>query len=157
VTASISAPDVEVIDIDDDKMQSIDTKQSEFLLAFNESKDLMVENLHRYEESYLKQKVTQKDFDDFKRYRRTLTKWYSTCQRLKNKLTETTRSNEYLKMQFSISPAASKIRVVANLNTHEIRLKRLSPIAFSIKLFAKIIPSKFSSMKTREIILLQKR
>jgi hypothetical protein len=83
----------------------LEDKQSQFLQDFGKLKNDMVAALEKFNEDDLKQKVGQRDFEQFKIYRKDLTKWFNTCQHLKNRLTHSSTSNQFLKMRYDISPA----------------------------------------------------
>lgn len=95
----------EVHHIDDIPVETLEEKQSKFLKDYGELSDGMFSTLRGYQEDELKQKVPTKDFESFKNHRRELTKWFNTCQHLKNRLINSSQSNQFLKMRYDISPA----------------------------------------------------
>lgn len=98
--------DSDPIEVNNEPQQdSIQDDCSKFLKEFAELKETMVSSLHKCNEDELKQQVGQTEYDLFKAHRKELTKWYSTCQHLKSKLTSPSASNHFLKMRYNISPA----------------------------------------------------
>lgn len=84
---------------------STEEDHSKFLREFAELKDDMIANLRKCNEEELIRQVGQKEYDEFKTHRKELTKWYSTCQHLKSRLTNPSTTNQFLKMRYYISPA----------------------------------------------------
>ena len=76
-----------------------------FINEYNELKLNLMENLKQYSEDDLRHEVDGSLFSEFKEYRKVLTKWYVSGQHLLNKLTNSNSSNQYLKLQMSVSPA----------------------------------------------------
>lgn len=103
---SEAAQTIDLTDRDDvEPVDSVEIKQQKFLVEYGDLKQKMTDTLRSFTETDLKRDVPKAQYETFRDYRKKLTKWYSTCQHLVNKLTSESASTRYLKTNLSFSPA----------------------------------------------------